>query len=82
MVIPLAWVMMAWPALVVARTLATRGAAVIAIGAVALTTWDVFLDPQMVAAGHWAWSNPSPRPPAGARRPTDELPRVAVGVRM
>ncbi|MGB3353853.1 MAG: carotenoid biosynthesis protein [Mycobacterium sp.] len=62
-VIPLAWVMMAWPALVVARTLATRGAAVIAVGAVALTSWDVFLDPQMVAAGHWTWSNPSPSLP-------------------
>ncbi|VEG52735.1 carotene biosynthesis associated membrane protein [Mycolicibacterium aurum] len=62
-VIPLAWVMMAWPALVVARTLATRAPAVIAIGAVALTSWDVFLDPQMVAAGHWTWSNPSPSLP-------------------
>ena len=62
-VIPLAWVMMAWPALVVARTLATRGPAVIAIGAIALTAWDVFLDPQMVAAGHWTWANPSPSLP-------------------
>ena len=59
-VVPLAWVMMAWPALVVARTLATRRTAVIAVGAAALTAWDVFLDPQMVAAGHWTWSNPSP----------------------
>ena len=59
-VVPLAWVMMAWPALVVARTLATRGVAVTAVGAVALTAWDVFLDPQMVAAGHWIWFNPSP----------------------
>lgn len=59
-VVPLAWVMMAWPALVVARTLATRGLAVTAVGAAALTAWDVFLDPQMVAAGHWTWFNPSP----------------------
>jgi putative membrane protein len=59
-VVPLAWVMMAWPALVVARTLAVRGPAVVAVGAVALTTWDVFLDPQMVAAGHWSWTRPSP----------------------
>jgi putative membrane protein len=59
-VVPMAWVMMAWPALMVARTLAGRGAAVVAVGAVALTTWDVFLDPQMVAAGHWRWFDPQP----------------------
>ena len=62
-VVPLAWVMMAWPALVVARTLASRAPAVIAVGAAALTAWDVFLDPQMVAAGHWTWSHPSPALP-------------------
>lgn len=59
-VVPLAWVMMAWPALVVARTLAKRGPAVVAVGAVALAAWDVFLDPQMVEAGHWAWFDPEP----------------------
>lgn len=59
-VVPMAWVMMAWPALVVARTLAGNAVAVTAIGAVALTTWDVFLDPQMVAAGHWKWFDPEP----------------------
>jgi uncharacterized membrane protein len=59
-VVPLAWVMMAWPALVVARTLVARGPAVAAVGAVALTAWDVFLDPQMVAAGHWAWFDTAP----------------------
>ena len=59
-VIPLAWVMMAWPALVVARTLARRPGAVVAVGALALTAWDVFLDPQMVDAGHWTWTHPDP----------------------
>ena len=59
-VVPMAWVMMAWPALVVARTLARGAVAVTAVGAVALTAWDVFLDPQMVAAGHWRWFNPEP----------------------
>ncbi|MEW5809998.1 MAG: carotenoid biosynthesis protein [Actinomycetota bacterium] len=54
-IVPMAWVMMAWPALVVGRTLARRGPAVIAVSAYALTAWDVFLDPQMVAAGHWHW---------------------------
>ncbi|MDO3637883.1 carotenoid biosynthesis protein [Mycolicibacterium arseniciresistens] len=60
LVVPMAWVMMAWPALVVARTLAVRGPAVVAVGAVALTVWDVFLDPQMVDAGHWTWFDPDP----------------------
>lgn len=59
-VVPLAWTMMAWPALVVGRTLAGRGPGVVAVGAVALACWDVFLDPQMVAAGHWVWSHPDP----------------------
>lgn len=62
-VVPLAWVMMAWPALVVARTLAVRAPSVVAVGACALTAWDVFLDPQMVAAGHWVWFHPSPSLP-------------------
>ncbi|TFV54239.1 carotenoid biosynthesis protein [Mycobacterium sp. PS03-16] len=63
LVVPLAWVMMAWPALVVGRTLAARPVAVVAVGAVALAAWDVFLDPQMVAAGHWLWFDPSPTLP-------------------
>ncbi|CAA0137391.1 Uncharacterised protein [Mycolicibacterium vanbaalenii] len=57
-VVPMAWVMMAWPALVVGRTLARHGLAVVLVGAFALTAWDVFLDPQMVGAGHWTWSDP------------------------
>ncbi len=52
LVIPLAWTMMAYPALVVGRRI---GAPVLS-GALALATWDVFLDPQMVRAGHWHFS--------------------------
>jgi putative membrane protein len=59
-VVPFAWVMMAWPALVVGRTLGRRGAAVAVLGGGALAGWDVFLDPQMVAAGHWRWELPDP----------------------
>ncbi|MFW6773606.1 carotenoid biosynthesis protein [Nocardioides sp. CPCC 205120] len=63
--VPLAWVMMAWPALVVARRLAgSRGPVATAlVGALALTAWDVFLDPQMVDAGHWVWADPHPTLP-------------------
>jgi putative membrane protein len=52
-VIPLAWTMMAWPAWVVAGRL--RGPRILLAGW-ALASWDVFLDPQMVAAGHWVWT--------------------------
>ena len=81
-VVPLAWAMMAWPALVVGRTLARRPVAVdravrrrpvgghdltglsrsrtALVGGVALAAWDLFLDPQMVDAGHWTWAHPDP----------------------
>ena len=65
LVIPLAWIMMAWPAWLVARRL-TRGrgrAARVAVGAVALASWDLFLDPQMVAEGYWRWHDPVPALP-------------------
>jgi putative membrane protein len=63
LVVPLAWVMMAWPALVVGRTLARRSGLVPVVGGAALAAWDVFLDPQMVAAGHWTWADPVPALP-------------------
>jgi uncharacterized membrane protein len=62
-VVGLAWTMMAWPAAVVARLLAASTAARVLIGAWALATWDLFLDPQMVADGHWRWAVPSPHLP-------------------
>jgi putative membrane protein len=68
-VVALAWVMMCWPALLVGRSLAVRLRAdrpawlVVVIGAWALASWDVFLDPQMVDAGHWVWADPSPALP-------------------
>ncbi|BEP15460.1 carotenoid biosynthesis protein [Acidothermaceae bacterium B102] len=60
LVIPLAWTMMSWPALCAARRLSTNRAATAAIGGWALASWDLFLDPQMVAAGHWHWAHTSP----------------------
>ncbi|MGB9377188.1 MAG: carotenoid biosynthesis protein [Mycobacteriales bacterium] len=71
MVIPLAWTMMAYPALVVAarltRGLIRRGL----LAGYALASWDLFLDPQMVDAGHWRWVDPSPALPG--------VPHVPVG---
>jgi putative membrane protein len=64
-VVPLAWTMMAWPALVVGRTLGrvARRWPVALLGGAALATWDVFLDPQMVDAGYWTWAHPQPALP-------------------
>jgi putative membrane protein len=53
LVIPLAWTMMAYPALLVGQRCAESSVGRIGLGAVALASWDVFLDPQMVEAGHW-----------------------------
>lgn len=55
-VIPLAWAMMSYPALLAARRLVSGPLATAVVGAVALASWDLFLDPQMVGEGHWTWS--------------------------
>jgi putative membrane protein len=73
-IVPLAWVMMAYPSLLLGRRLSraaarrgrTRtpsGSVTVATGALCLAAWDLFLDPQMVAAGHWAWHDPHPALP-------------------
>lgn len=56
-VIPLAWTMMSYPVLLAARR--TTGSRVVQTiyAAALLTAWDLFLDPQMVAEGHWRWSD-------------------------
>ncbi len=63
MIIPLAWAMMAYPALLVSRLLVSGTVWRVLVAAVALSSWDLFLDPQMVAAGHWRWTHPSPSLP-------------------
>lgn len=71
-VVPAAWLMMAWPTLLAGRAVVdllrarfgpvpTWAAA--PLGAWALAAWDLSLDPQMVAAGHWAWADPAPALP-------------------
>lgn len=54
-VVALAWAGMGLPAWAVAGRLVGSVPARIAVGAVALTGWDLFLDPQMVAEGFWTW---------------------------
>jgi uncharacterized membrane protein len=60
LVIPLAWTMMAWPALAAGRRLSNKRLGVALVGGWALASWDLFLDPQMVRAGHWTWADPTP----------------------
>lgn len=61
--IGLAWTMLAWPAALVARRLVAGRVARVLLGGWALATTDLFLDPQQVAAGHWAWRFPTPHLP-------------------
>jgi hypothetical protein len=56
-VIPLAWAMMAYPCLLVGQRLASTRLGAAVVGGAALASWDLFLDPQMVEAGHWTWSD-------------------------
>lgn len=60
-IVPLAWLMMAYPALLLARSLSTRW--VVPLAAIGLTTWDFFLDPQMTGEGYWTWTDPEPAMP-------------------
>lgn len=64
--VPLAWLMMAWPSWLLAGRLAgtarpqRRRPARIAWAAALFAAWDVVLDPQMVDAGYWTWAHPEP----------------------
>lgn len=60
LVIPLAWTMMAYPAYTVARRLVAARPLSVVLAGWALTSWDLYLDPQMVAAGHWVWASGGP----------------------
>ena len=77
LLVPLAWLMMAYPCLLMARAITARARVSEPIrvllvglsGGAALAGWDVFLDPQMVAAHHWVWAHPSPGLPGVADVP-------------
>ena len=60
LVVPLAWAAMGLPGYAVGATLSRSRAGRIAVGAVALTAWDLFLDPQMIRNGFWRWAHPGP----------------------
>lgn len=58
--VPLAWLMMAWPSWLLADRLARDRVVRIAVAAGIFAAWDVVLDPQMVQAGYWTWAYPDP----------------------
>lgn len=60
LLIPLAWFMMLPSAWVVAASITGRHNTwlYVIVSALAITAWDLFLDPQMVDWGFWVWSNP------------------------
>src|SRR4051812_1065303 len=58
LLIPLAWFGLGLPAREIAARLGGGRVARVLLGAVALTAWDLFLDPQMVAEGFWVWERP------------------------
>ena len=65
LIVPFAWLMMAYPAWEIANRIITWGgkkgvAAKVVLASWAMVAWDVFLDTQMVAAGNWSWQNPEP----------------------
>src|SRR5262249_20361140 len=62
LVIALAWTWMAWPAWLVAGRL-TAGGWRVPLAGLALASWDLFLDPPMVAEGYWVWRTRRPALP-------------------
>lgn len=64
--VPLAWLMMAWPSWLLAEHLARpvrpgrRPVVRIVVAAAVFAAWDVVLDPQLVDAGYWTWADPQP----------------------
>lgn len=60
LVVALAWTMMAYPAYTVSEVIGGGTVRRAAVGGWALAAWDLFLDPQMVQAGHWEWRTTGP----------------------
>jgi uncharacterized membrane protein len=77
--VPLAWLMMAWPSWLLGEHLARpvrpgrRRAVRIVSAAGVFAGWDVVLDPQMVQAGYWTWADPSPGLPGVGTVPLTNL---------
>jgi putative membrane protein len=55
LLIPFAWFMMLYPSWLIARDLFKSRYLAIPTGALLMSTWDLYLDPQMVNEGYWVW---------------------------
>jgi putative membrane protein len=77
--VPLAWLMIAWPSWVLADRLTRavrpdrRAVVRIGVAAAVFAGWDVVLDPQMVQAGYWTWLHPEPGLPGIPTVPVTNL---------
>jgi putative membrane protein len=71
--VPLAWLMMAWPSRVLGARLTSRRVPRVLVAAAVFAGWDVVLDPQMVQAGYWTWAEPHPGLPGIAAVPLTNL---------
>ncbi|MCU1693775.1 MAG: hypothetical protein JWM64_2866 [Frankiales bacterium] len=69
LVIPLAWAMFGYPALLVGQRLSRSAAGAAALGGLALASWDLFLDPMMVGDGHWSFASRAGALPGAAAIP-------------
>jgi uncharacterized membrane protein len=58
-VVPLAWAMIAYPSLVLARRVTRSALLVPLVGGLALASWDLFLDPMMTGEGYWRFTDTS-----------------------
>jgi len=82
-VIPLAWAMFAYPCLLAGQRLARTWWGATLVGGAALASWDLFLDPQMVQAGHWRFSDVQASLPGSPAIPlSNALGWLLVGVAM
>jgi uncharacterized membrane protein len=61
LIVPIAWLMLAHPVLVASRRSTKNW--VFIYGGAGLMAWDLFLDPQMVAAHRWTWKISGPHIP-------------------
>lgn len=65
LLIPIAWFMLLPSSWVMAQLIVgipdtwRKRLAFVGVSAIALTAWDLFLDPQMVGWSFWVWENPS-----------------------
>jgi len=55
LLIPFAWFMMLYPCWLISNELFKSKLFVIPTGALLMSTWDLYLDPQMVNEGYWTW---------------------------